>query len=231
MSVAGESHIDMYKLILIGDATVGKTHLVSRYVRGSLPKSPQATIGVEFATRTVPLRTGGTVKAQIWDTAGQERYRSITAAHYRKAVGALLVYDITRRDTFTNIPKWLEELRHSAQPDVAVMLVGNKSDLIEHDPDSREVDKKAAAEYAEKNGLFFVETSAVQNTNVKNMFEILVQEVYNGRSQQRAKDASHVGGVVSGTRAFVEDGRGGVDLNMAPGTQKKGSQAGCCGEL
>jgi len=240
--VGGDTHVDMYKIILIGDATVGKTHLVSRYVRGTLPKNPQATIGVEFATRTVPLRTGGTVKAQIWDTAGQERYRSITAAHYRKAVGALLVYDITRRDTFANIPNWLEELRHSAQPDVAIMLVGNKVDLVEHDPSTRDVDKLIAAEYAEKNGLFFVETSAVQNTNVKNMFEILVQEVYNTRQKKSYSDVrssgtggSTRGGLVASNRMFTEDGAGGVDIhndNRGSGGKRGGfSQSACCAEL
>ena len=93
MGLAGDDDYDhLYKVVLVGDATVGKTHLLSRYIKGTLPKAPTATIGVEFATRTVPLAVGGTVKAQIWDTAGQERYRAITSAHYRRAVGALLVY-------------------------------------------------------------------------------------------------------------------------------------------
>lgn len=119
-------YLNFSAVILVGDATVGKTHLLSRYIRGTLPRSPQSTIGVEFATRTVPLQVGGTVKAQIWDTgmatrqnismqmspslqtscaAGQERYRSITSAHYRRAVGALLVYDVTRKSSFVNVSK------------------------------------------------------------------------------------------------------------------------------
>ena len=83
-------------VILVGDTGVGKTHLLSRYIKNSLPKNKYPTIGVEFATKAVPLRAGGTVKAQIWDTAGQERFRAITSAHYRKAIGALIVYDITK---------------------------------------------------------------------------------------------------------------------------------------
>ena len=90
----------LYKIVLVGEAAVGKTHLLSRYIKGTLPKNPTSTIGVEFATRTVPLESGGTVKAQIWDTAGQERYRAITSAHYRRAVGDLLVYDITNEKSF-----------------------------------------------------------------------------------------------------------------------------------
>lgn len=77
---------------------------------------------------------------QIWDTAGQERYRSITSAHYRRAVGALLVYDVTRKRTFLSASKWLEELRQNAEPDIVVMMVGNKVDLCEKDPSLREVD-------------------------------------------------------------------------------------------
>eukprot|EP01057_Protomagalhaensia_wolfi_P000799 Protomagalhaensia_wolfi_Nauph_80__798@NODE_145_length_3444_cov_52_757709_g108_i0_p5_GENE_NODE_145_length_3444_cov_52_757709_g108_i0NODE_145_length_3444_cov_52_757709_g108_i0_p5_ORF_typecomplete_len125_score21_15Ras/PF00071_22/6_8e31Roc/PF08477_13/2_4e19Arf/PF00025_21/2_8e11SRPRB/PF09439_10/5_5e05MMR_HSR1/PF01926_23/0_00015Gtr1_RagA/PF04670_12/0_00029FeoB_N/PF02421_18/0_0039TniB/PF05621_11/0_0052AAA_22/PF13401_6/0_0098GTP_EFTU/PF00009_27/0_13_NODE_145_length_3444_cov_52_757709_g108_i011051479 len=101
-SIAGDDYDYLYKIILVGDATVGKTHLLSRYTRGTLPRTPQPTVGVEFATHIVPLAVGGTVKAQIWDTAGQERYRSITAAHYRRAVGALLVFDVTKMQTFKN---------------------------------------------------------------------------------------------------------------------------------
>lgn len=95
-----EDYDFLYKIVIIGEAGVGKTHLLSKYIKGTLPKNPTSTIGVEFATRTVPLQSGGTVKAQIWDTAGQERYRAITCAHYRRSIGALLVYDITNEKSF-----------------------------------------------------------------------------------------------------------------------------------
>merc|ERR1719463_147722 len=101
----------LYKVVLVGDATVGKSHLLSQYIKNTLPKAPTATIGVEFATRVVQLAVGGKVKAQIWDTAGQERYRALTSAHYRRAAGALLVYDISRAETFHSCSTWLEELR------------------------------------------------------------------------------------------------------------------------
>ncbi|XP_026191209.1 ras-related protein Rab-25 [Cyclospora cayetanensis] len=184
-----EVYDHLYKIILVGDATVGKTHLLSRYTRGTLPKTPKATIGVEFATRTVPLAVGGTVKAQIWDTAGQERYRSITSAHYRRAVGALLVYDVTRKKSFLNASKWLEELRQNAEPDIVVMMVGNKVDLCEKDPSLREVPYEVAARFAQSNGLFFSEASAVTSLNVKLVFEHLLQEIYNQRAEGRASEA------------------------------------------
>jgi Rab family protein len=193
----------LYKVVLVGDATVGKTHLLSRYIKGSLPKAPTATIGVEFATRTVPLAVGGTVKAQIWDTAGQERYRAITSAHYRRAVGALLVYDITKQSTFQNCLKWMEELRQNAEPDIVIMLVGNKVDLAEKDPSVRQVYYDAAAEFARQHGLFFAEASAVTAHNVKHCFEHLLQEIYNQSSKgNHRQDSSQVtGGITVGERS------------------------------
>lgn len=173
----------LYKVVLVGDATVGKTHVLSRFVKGTLPKAPTATIGVEFATRTIPLAIGGTVKAQIWDTAGQERYRAITSSHYRRAVGALLVYDVTRQTTFQNCLKWLEELRQNAEPNIVIMLVGNKVDLVERDPTARQVYYDAAVEFARQHKLFFSEASAVTAYNVKHIFEHLLQEVYNQASK------------------------------------------------
>mmetsp|Transcript_71428 Transcript_71428/g.140260 ORF Transcript_71428/g.140260 Transcript_71428/m.140260 type:complete len:217 (-) Transcript_71428:162-812(-) len=178
MEPAGDDCDTLYKVVLVGDATVGKTHLLSRYVKGTLPKAPTATIGVEFATRTIPLAVGGTVKAQIWDTAGQERYRAITSSHYRRAVGALLVYDVTRQATFQNCLKWLEELRQNAEQNVVIMLVGNKLDLVEKDPNARQVYFDSAMEFAQTHQLMFKEASAVTNHNVKQCFEHLMQEVY-----------------------------------------------------
>merc|ERR1711862_629598 len=170
------------------------THLLSRYIKGTLPKAPTATIGVEFATRTIPLAIGGTVKAQIWDTAGQEGYRAITSSHYRRAVGALLVYDVTRQATFQNCMKWMEELRQNAEPDIVIMLVGNKVDLVEKDPSARQVNMDAAAEFARQHTLLFAESSAVTSHNVKHIFEYLLQEIYNQSSKGKGREASDPGG-------------------------------------
>ena len=173
----------LYKIVLVGEASVGKTHLLSRYVKGSLPKNPASTIGVEFATRTVPLLTGGTVRAQIWDTAGQERYKSITSAHYRRAVGALLVYDVTNEKSFMNLKKWLEDLKENAEPDIVIMLVGNKIDLCEKNPSSRKVTTEQGKKFAECYSMLFEETSAITYTRVREAFENLLQEIYNFKSR------------------------------------------------
>jgi len=214
-SAMEEDYDHLYKVVLVGDATVGKTHLLSRYIKGTLPKAPTATIGVEFATRTVPLAVGGTVKAQLWDTAGQERYRAITCAHYRRAVGALLIYDVTKQATFQNCSKWMDELRQNAEPDIVIMLVGNKVDLVEKDPSSRQVFYDSASEWARQHDLLFAEASSVTSYNVKHIFENLLQEIYNKQSR-------------GGRSGNAELPAGGAAINLGVGSQ--GQQAQCqCG--
>ena len=118
----------MFKTVIIGDSGVGKSNLLSRFTKDEFIKDSKSTIGVEFATRQIE-HDGKRIEAQVWDTAGQERYRAITAAYYRGAIGALLVYDITKRESFENCERWLRELRAHADPSIVAMLVGNKCDL------------------------------------------------------------------------------------------------------
>lgn len=208
----------LYKIVLVGDATVGKTHLLARYIKGTLPKAPTATIGVEFATRTVRLESGGVVKAQIWDTAGQERYRAITSAHYRRAVGALLTYDVTKQTTFQNCTKWMEELRQHAEPDIVIMLVGNKVDLTEKNASARQVEYDAAKEFARVHGLIFLEASAVTNHNVSLVFEALLQDIYDQSSKNKLRNESN------------SEAPSGA-LTISQGVQeKKGCEKGCLGQ-
>lgn len=114
------------------------------------------------------------MKAQIWDTAGQERYRAITSAYYRGAVGALLVYDITKKQSFENISRWLRELRDHADSNIVLMLVGNKCDLSH----LRAVTPNDAQMFAEKEGLSFLETSALDAHNVEKAFQTILLDIY-----------------------------------------------------
>merc|ERR1719164_226587 len=107
----------LFKVVLIGDSGVGKSNLLSRFTRNEFCLESKSTIGVEFATRSLPI-DGKTIKAQIWDTAGQEWYRAITSAYYRGAVGALLVYDITKKGSFEDVERWLSELRDHAEENI-----------------------------------------------------------------------------------------------------------------
>eukprot|EP00879_Flechtneria_rotunda_P003368 GHRR01003596.1.p1 GENE.GHRR01003596.1~~GHRR01003596.1.p1 ORF type:complete len:212 (+),score=47.09 GHRR01003596.1:239-874(+) len=163
----------LFKVVLIGDSGVGKSNLLSRFTRNEFCLESKSTIGVEFATRSLQV-DGKTIKAQIWDTAGQERYRAITSAYYRGAVGALLVYDITKSVTFENVERWLKELRDHADSNIVIMLVGNKSDLRH----LRSVNTDDAQAYCEKEGLSFIETSALEATNVEKAFHQILTEIY-----------------------------------------------------
>lgn len=163
----------LFKVVLIGDSGVGKSNLLSRFTRNEFCLESKSTIGVEFATRSIQV-DGKTIKAQIWDTAGQERYRAITSAYYRGAVGALLVYDITKSVTFENVERWLKELRDHADSNIVIMLVGNKSDLRH----LRSVQTDDAQAYCEKEGLSFIETSALESTNVEKAFQQILTEIY-----------------------------------------------------
>merc|ERR1719189_3187935 len=200
MHASEDDYEDLYKVVLVGDVSVGKTHLLSRYMKDELPKQPAATIGVEFATRTVRLPSGGAVRAQIWDTAGQERYRAITRAHYRRAAGAVLVYDVTRQVTYQNCAKWIQEVREGAAANVVIILVGNKADLVDNDPSARQVYKDVAAEFAREKGLLFSEASAVTSRNVQAIFDQLLQEIYSKSPPppEAAKSSGFDGGMMGG---------------------------------
>ncbi|XP_035835214.1 ras-related protein RABA2a [Helianthus annuus] len=163
----------LFKVVLIGDSGVGKSNLLSRFTRNEFSLESKSTIGVEFATRTLQVE-GKTVKAQIWDTAGQERYRAITSAYYRGALGALLVYDVTKPTTFDNVSRWLKELRDHADSDIVIMLIGNKTDLRH----LRAVATEDAQTFAEKEGLSFIETSALEAVNVEKAFQGILGEIY-----------------------------------------------------
>ncbi|URE49079.1 RAB GTPase [Musa troglodytarum] len=175
---ADEEYDYLFKVVLIGDAGVGKTNLLSRFARDEFSFETKSTIGVEFATRTIHV-DGKLIKAQIWDTAGQDlmclrRYRAITSAYYRGSVGALVVFDLSRRVTFENTARWLQELRSHTDPNIVVMLVGNKADLRH----IRAVSVEEAQAFARKEKAFFTETSALESINVADAFTGVLTQIY-----------------------------------------------------
>ncbi|KAF8822100.1 Ras-related protein Rab11 [Cardiosporidium cionae] len=185
MAKGGEHYNFLYKLVLIGDSGVGKSNLLAKFARDEFNLESKSTIGVEFATKTVTLEEREVIKAQIWDTAGQERYRSITSAYYRGAKGALLVYDISKRVTFENVERWLNELRHHSDENVVILLVGNKCDL-KH---LRAVSQAEATEFAGRENLAFIETSALDSTNVEEAFYQILHEIYSLYKKKVAADS------------------------------------------
>jgi Ras-related protein Rab-11A len=174
----------VFKIVVIGDSAVGKTQLLGRFTRDEFFLDSKSTIGIEFQTRTVDIARHR-VKAQIWDTAGQERYRAVTSAYYRGALGAMLVYDVTSRRTFDHAARWVAELRAHADKSIVVTLVGNKADLA----DRRVVAADEAAAFAEEQGLFFSEASALSGDNVERVFLTLLQEIHANVSRKTLEAA------------------------------------------
>ncbi|KAL4585602.1 hypothetical protein LXL04_010225 [Taraxacum kok-saghyz] len=170
----------VFKVILLGESNVGKTNLLSRFSVNKFSLEYKGTIGIEFATACINV-DDSTIKAQIWDTSGQERYRTITNAYYRQALGALLIYDITRRGTFENIERWLQELRDHTDQNIVIMLVGNKLDQCHY----RVVTVDEAKAFAKRENInLFMETSALDGLNVYNAFAGLLTQIYHAASKK-----------------------------------------------
>merc|ERR1712012_692706 len=167
------SYSYLFKYIIIGDTGVGKSCLLLRFTDKRFQPVHDLTIGVEFGARMINIE-GKQIKLQIWDTAGQEAFRSITRSYYRGAAGALLVYDITRRDTFNHLTTWLEDARQHSNSNMVIMLIGNKSDLEAR----RDVKREEGEAFAREHGLVFMETSAKTAANVEEAFINTAREIY-----------------------------------------------------
>ncbi|KAL9547761.1 Ras-related protein Rab-11A [Mucor bainieri] len=213
MSRRDDDYDYLFKVVLIGDSSVGKTNLLGRFTRNEFNLESKSTIGVEFATRSVEV-DNKVIKAQIWDTAGQERYRAITSAYYRGAVGALLVYDISKHSTFESVSRWLKELRDHADANIVIMLVGNKSDLRH----LRAVPTEEAKQFATENGLSFIETSALDATNVELSFQRNLTEIYRIVSNKALETSNN---------AIKPTGGQTILVSQSPDENQKPS-GGCC---
>ena len=201
----------IFKIVLIGDSSVGKTNILSKYISDEYDPDTQATIGVELSTKNYTF-DNNEVKVQIWDTAGQEKYRSITSSYYKGAHGCLLVYDITRKATFENIDKWLAEIKLSSNNEINMVLIGNKCDL----EDKREVSIEEAQNKAKLLNMAFMETSALNGTNVEKAFNELVNNVYQNNKQIFHQDVN----------IRIDDKDKGVEISQENNTEKK-SEDGC----
>lgn len=161
----------LFKILIIGDASVGKTAILNRYIDDVYTPIHISTIGIDFKVRTMECEDK-IIKLQIWDTAGQERFKTIVSSYYRGAHGIFIVYDITDENSFNNVKMWLTECRKHANENVPIILIGNKSDMNH----KRKISYEQGLECANKYDLKFMETSAQSNSNVNLSFTILAGE-------------------------------------------------------
>jgi Ras-related protein Rab-18 len=165
----------LFKLLLVGDAAVGKSSLLLRFTDGSFDLNLQSTIGVDFKVKMMKI-ANKTCKVTIWDTAGQERFRTLTSSYYRGAHGIILVYDVTRPETFQHLQQWLNEIEMYSPgggKSIVKLLVGNKTDMV----NDRAVSTKDGENLAKQKGMLFLESSAKSQDNVKAVFEEVVQKI------------------------------------------------------
>ncbi|XP_077092397.1 ras-related protein Rab-41 isoform X1 [Siphateles boraxobius] len=154
-----------FKLVFLGEQSVGKTSLITRFMYDSFDNTYQATIGIDFLSKTMYLEDR-TIRLQLWDTAGQERFRSLIPSYIRDSAAAVVVYDIANLNSFQQTSKWIDDVRTERGSDVIIMLVGNKTDLA----DKRQVTLDAAEKKARDLGVMYIETSAKAGYNVKQLF-------------------------------------------------------------
>jgi Ras-related protein Rab-11A len=167
-------------VVLLGNSGVGKTNLISRLHKGEFSEDFTSTIGVEFLTHAVKVDNTD-VKAQIWDTAGQERFHAMMSTYYRKAAGALLVFDLGNRASLLDMERWLDQLLNVAEPGLHATLVGNKCDLL---ADKRAVTTEEARQFAAAHHMAYVETSAKTGQNVHETFRDLVAAIHRARQAE-----------------------------------------------
>ncbi|KAF8458314.1 ras family-domain-containing protein [Terfezia claveryi] len=211
------------KLVLLGEAAVGKSSLVLRFVNNDFQENKEPTIGAAFLTQkcNLPSRT---IKFEIWDTAGQERFASLAPMYYRNAQSALVVYDLTKPTSLTKAKHWVAELQRQASPGIVIALVGNKLDLGAITDDNgnslRAISTEDAKSYAEDEGLLFFETSAKTGEGVKDVFEAIAGAI----PESALKSRGAAGAGMGGGRREAEGGLGeAVDL----GREGLGAKDGC----
>ena len=173
MTATGANNYDhLFRYIIVGDMAVGKSCIFLQFTDNKFRHQHELTIGVEFGGKTIEIGNKN-VKIQIWDTAGQEAFQAMTRTYYKGAIGALLMYDITRKDTFTHISKWLEEVQTHGAKNVCIILIGNKKDL----EDKREVSYEEGEALAKEHKLLFLETSAKTAENVAEAFNVSAKSI------------------------------------------------------
>ena len=213
------SEVESFKVVLVGESGVGKTSIITQFIDQTFQEDQQSTTGGTFSTKSVVCDNGKTLKFEIWDTAGQERYRALTKMFYKDANAAVLVYDITRKDSFEEIQNyWSNQIKESSPPGIILAVAANKSDLIDHEA----VDEEQARKFAEELGAIFVSTTATQIDPVNDLF-IQIAKKYTGSNEIKIKEDDD-----AQEQPNTDDKKGTVKLTSEKSNDKNNRRRGCC---
>lgn len=201
------------KIVVVGNSGVGKSNILNRLVNEEFMDDCRATVGVELYTKIYKVNDK-IVKVHLWDTAGQERYKAITAAYYRGSKGALVVYDITNKDSFDNVDKWITEVQALGGKNISLVVCGNKSDLEE----KRQVSFEEGISKSKNNEYMFLETSALTSSNVEEAFKQLLSQIYTTSIKDNKKISNE---------EFTTNGTS-ININSENKNSKDKKDKGCC---
>ena len=217
-----DHYLYQFRLIIIGASTVGKSCLLRRFTENRYIEHNDPTVGVDFHSKIVRVDSHN-LKLQLWDTAGQERFRAITRSYFRNAVGALLVFNLTDRESFDQLPDWIDDVQQAAKPRLPVfILVGNKADMDRH----RQVLRREAELFANKHNMDYLETSAKTGQNVDEVFTVIARRIYEGIQDGTIEVGSGWDGIKKGDEKPKELAR--VDLNNRRMSDVKQKESKCC---
>ena len=205
----------LFKYIIIGDPSVGKSNLLMKFANNKFTEDYQSTIGVEFGAKNIRLNDQ-VYRIQIWDTAGQENFRSITRAYFKKCVCAMVVYDITSKESFEHIQNWIDDVHEQSPKTVLIVLIGNKIDLEER----RVISIDEGNDFATQNGLIFMETSAKSGVGVKEIFEKTAQEIAK-KMEENYYD-------LNSDNCGITKGKTNSNINLKDKEKKIKDKKGCC---
>ena len=190
----------LIKILIVGDSTVGKTNFIKKYVENKFNENYFASTGIDLITTSIKIE-GKSFKIQIWDTAGQEKYRAMTKNLFLKTQGIVIIFDISNETSFINLKSWMNDIKEECSADIPMILVGNKSDLV----DKRVIDKERAMEYAKNENLEYIETSSKTGENINKALSLIIEKIY-----RRADSNSN------------------FSFTLDDGTVKKKSKKMCC---
>lgn len=217
-----DHYLYQFRLIIIGESTVGKSCLLRRFTESRYIEHNDPTVGVDFHSKIVRV-DGHNLKLQLWDTAGQERFRAITRSYFRNAVGALLVFNLSDRESFQQLPEWIDDVQQASKPRHPVfVLAGNKADMDRH----RQVLRRDAELFASKHNMDYVETSAKTGLNVEEVFAVIARRIYEAIQDGTIEVGNGWDGVKKGDEKPKELSR--VNLNNRKMSDVRQKDNNCC---